>query len=167
MNLSSSISFKERSAMFNKIHVLLIGFLLAAIAYLQPYRLVVVVGDSMLPTYHSGQILLAKRSLKIEKNDVVVVKSEALGILIKRVAYGPGEYYYYLMNSDNKAPLLIKDNSYQNINKYYNMFSKKNILELKVPLNYYYILGDNADNSEDSRSFGSIEQSEIQFKIVN
>jgi type IV secretory pathway protease TraF len=71
------------------------------------------------------------------------------------------------MNSDNKAPLLIKDNSYQNINKYYNMFSKKNILELKVPLNYYYILGDNADNSEDSRSFGSIEQSEIQFKIVN
>ena len=168
MNLSSSISIKERSDMFNKkLSVFLIGILLAFVLYLQPYRFVVVVGESMEPTYYSGQILLAKRSLIIEKNDVVVVKSDALGVLIKRVAYGPGEHYYFLMNKNNKAPLLIKDNSFENITKYNHTFSEKNILDLKVPLKYYYILGDNADNSEDSRSFGAIEQSEILFKIVN
>ena len=168
MNLSSSISIKERSAMFNKkLSVFLIGILLAIVLYLQPYRFVVVIGESMEPTYHSGQILLAKRSLIIEKNDVVVVKSESLGIIIKRVAYGPGEHYYLLMNKNDNMPLLIRDNSFENITKYNHIFSKNNILDLKVPLKYYYILGDNAGNSEDSRSFGAIEQSEILFKIVN
>ena len=168
MNFSSSISLKERSAMFNKkLSVFIIGSLLALVLYLQPYRFVVVVGESMEPTYHSGQILLAKRSLIIEKNDVVVVKTTDLGIIIKRVAYGPGEHYYLLMNKNDSMPVLIRDNSFENVTKYYETFTKKNILDLKVPLKYYYILGDNAANSEDSRSFGAIEQSQILYKIVN
>ena len=59
--------------MFKKIYIFVIGFLLATVAYLQPYRLVVVVGDSMFPTYKSGQILLATRATEIKKDDVVVV----------------------------------------------------------------------------------------------
>ena len=72
-----------------------------------------------------------------------------------------------LMNKNDNMPLLIRDNSFENITKYTETFSKRNILDLKVPLKYYYILGDNAGNSEDSRSFGPIEQSEILYKIVN
>jgi signal peptidase I len=149
MNFSSSISSKERSAMFKKIYIFVIGFLLATVAYLQPYRLVVVVGDSMFPTYKSGQILLATRATEIKKDDVVVVKNYDFETIIKRIKYEPSEKYYYLLNKTYIIPFLIIDNSYSNISKYYNFFEKKKILELKVPLNHYYILGDNFENSEE------------------
>ena len=60
--------------MFKKIYIFVIGFLLATVAYLQPYRLVVVVGDSMFPTYKSGQILLATRATEIKKDDIEIIK---------------------------------------------------------------------------------------------
>lgn len=167
MNFSSSISLKERSAMFNKFYIFVIGFLLATVVYLQPYRLVVVVGDSMLPTYHSGQILLAKRTNEVNKGDVVVVKNYDFETIIKRIKYEPSENYYYLLDKENIVPFLITDNSYSNMTEYYDIYEKKQILELKVPLNHYYILGDNLSNSEDSRSFGTIERSQILFKVVN
>lgn len=153
--------------MFNKFHIFVIGFLLTAIAYLQPYRLVVVVGDSMLPTYKSGQILLATRTLEVRKGDVVVVKNYDYETIIKRIQYEPGEKYYYLKNMNDNTPLLISDNSYSNISEYFKVFPKNQILEMKVPLNHFYILGDNLGNSEDSRSFGTIERSQILFKVVN
>lgn len=167
MNFSSSISFKERSAMFNKFYIFVIGFLLATVAYLQPYRLVVVVGNSMLPTYHSGQILLARRTTVINKGDVVVIKNYDFSTIIKRIKYEPSEKYYYLLSKENPYMELISDNSYSNMTNFYNMFNKKHILEMKVPLNHYYVLGDNLDNSEDSRSFGTVERSQILFKVVN
>lgn len=153
--------------MFNKFYIFVIGFLLATIAYLQPFRLVVVVGDSMLPTYHSGQILLAKRATTVNKGDVIVIKNYDFETIIKRIKYEPSEKYYYKLSKDELIPELISDNSYSNIHNYYNIFDKKHILELKVPLNHYYVLGDNLNNSEDSRSFGTIERSQILLKVVN
>lgn len=167
MNFSSSISFKERSAMFNKFYIFVIGFLLATIAYLQPYRLVVVVGDSMLPTYHTGQILLAKRTAVVNKGDVVVIKNYDFSTIIKRIKYEPSEKYYYLLSKEEPCMELITDNSYANMTNFYSMFDKKHILEMKVPLNHYYVLGDNFNNSEDSRSFGTVERSQILLKVVN
>jgi hypothetical protein len=36
----------------------------------------------------------------------------------------------------------------------------------KVPLNQYFITGDNKNNSDDSRRFGSIEKGKILYKII-
>ena len=40
------------------------------------------------------------------------------------------------------------------------------MLELKVPKNHYYLIGDNLDNSDDSRRFGTLEENEILYKVV-
>ena len=45
----------------------IIGLILVSLLLLQPYKLVVVVGRSMLPTLKGGQILVAKKTNKFER----------------------------------------------------------------------------------------------------
>jgi signal peptidase I len=61
-----------------------IGLILVSLLLLQPYKLVVVVGRSMLPTLEGGQILLAKKTNSFERGDIIVVKEED-SIIIKRI----------------------------------------------------------------------------------
>jgi type IV secretory pathway protease TraF len=39
-------------------------------------------------------------------------------------------------------------------------------MHLVIPKNQYYLLGDNRDESDDSRRFGSIHKESIIYKIV-
>lgn len=143
---------------------LVIGCILMILAYCQPYKLVVVVGRSMMPTYKNRQILLAKRTKDFKKSDVVVALSDDRQLIVKRILYTPEEYYYYMMKKDGTLQLII-DNSYRSI------LENKNIddaymMELKVPKNHYYLIGDNLDESDDSRRFGTVEQNEILYKVI-
>lgn len=146
----------------------LIGIISLIILISNPYKLVVVVGQSMYPTLKNGNILLAKKTKDIRKGDIVVAKNDLQEIIIKRIAYMPHEYYYYyLLNKDSENyRFLIVDNSYHNITWFYDQYGYKRIQQLQVPLNQYYLLGDNLDNSEDSRRFGSIEKESILYKVI-
>ena len=72
---------------------LAIGCILLLLAYFQPYKLVVVIGQSMYPTYKSGQIVLAKKTKYFKKSDVVVALNDDRSLIIKRILYTPEEYY--------------------------------------------------------------------------
>lgn len=143
---------------------LAIGCILLLLAYFQPYKLVVVVGQSMYPTYKSGQIVLAKKTKYFKKSDVVVALSDDRSLIVKRILYIPEEYYYYVMKKEGYYKLII-NNSYRSIAQTKNI-DDAYMLELKVPKNHYYLIGDNLDNSDDSRRFGTVEENEILYKVV-
>jgi signal peptidase I len=143
---------------------LAIGCILLLLAYFQPYKLVVVIGQSMYPTYKSGQIVLAKKTKYFKKSDVVVALNDDRSLIIKRILYTPEEYYYYVMKKEGYYKLII-DNSYRSIAQTKNI-DDAYMLELKVPKNHYYLIGDNLDNSDDSRRFGTLEENEILYKVI-
>ena len=143
---------------------LVIGCILLLLAYLQPYKLVVVVGRSMMPTYKNGQILLAKKTKDFKKSDVVVALSDDRTLIVKRILYTPGEYYYYMMKKDGTNQLIVN-------NSYHNILEIKNIddaymMELEVPKKHYYLIGDNLGKSDDSRRFGTLDENEILYKVI-
>lgn len=143
---------------------LVTGCILLLLAYFQPYKLVVVVGQSMHPTYKSGQILLAKKTQHFNKSDGVVAIGDDGTLIVKRILYIPEEYYYYVMKKKGYYELII-DNSYRSILQTKNI-DDAYMMELKVPKNHYYLIGDNLDKSDDSRRFGTLDENEILYKIV-
>jgi signal peptidase I len=42
----------------------------------------------------------------------------------------------------------------------------KQMEPIKVPADHYFVLGDNRDNSSDSRVWGSVPRSDITGKVV-
>ncbi len=149
-----------------RLKVLLIGLIIGLLLIIQPYKLVVVVGDSMSPTFRSGQILLAKKVDKVNSGDIVVAYNDFNEKIIKRVVYMPDEYYYYHYVKHDDIPMLIRDNSYKNVLNWMHIYGDGMIVELKVPKGHYYLLGDNFNNSDDSRRFGTIERSQIIYKVI-
>ncbi|MDX2064480.1 MAG: signal peptidase I [Fimbriimonadaceae bacterium] len=119
----------------------------------QPYRTVVVAGDSMAPTFQDGQwVLMDKRDRdQVSRGDVVVLKANGERF-IKRVAYVEGEQYFQWWDGREL------------IDMPYGMPARKrthNIRVRTVPEGYVYVLGDNVAHSEDSRDFGPVPVASI------
>lgn len=154
--------------------------LLIFIVVIQFFQVGVVDGESMMPTYENGQrVLIKKRFKTINRNDVIAFSYQQpqddfyqetytvngmapaddyqLGELhIKRVVGVPGD------------SVIIEDGSTY-INN--NLISTTTVIPL-VDQNYilgdnqYFIVGDNYDNSYDSRQHGPITPDEIFGKVL-
>ena len=139
--------------------VLAVGFLVFSRTVIQPVR---VVGDSMYPTYHDKQFLFADRlDENFERFDVVVLKSSNKYLIIKRIIGLPGDTVEVTPEGvkindefiDDVVDIKIED-----IGKY-------NKVTLKD--NEYYVMGDNRNNSSDSRVYGVFSKDDIIGKIQN
>lgn len=118
-----------------------------------------------MPTLKDRQIVIAKKQDDYKKGDVVVFKSYENIILVKRITYCPDEYFYYYLDANKESMELLKDNSYRYIFEAKKQYGKL-IMENKVQKNHFYVLGDNYGNSEDSRIFGTIDKSDILYKVI-
>jgi len=142
----------------------IIGLLLVSLLLFQPYKLVVVVGRSMLPTLKGGQILLAKKTNKFERGDIVVIKVED-NIIIKRIKYLPEEYYYSVLDFET-AEMIVIENDFRDMMLGIEKYGLENIKEYKMAKNSYFVLGDNSAESDDSRRFGPIHKEQILYKVI-
>lgn len=142
----------------------IIGLILVSLLLLQPYKLVVVVGRSMLPTLKGGQILVAKKTNKFERGDIVVIKEED-NIIIKRIKYLPGEYYYSVLDFETSEMVVI-ENDFRDMMLGIEKYGLDNIKEYKMAKNSYFVLGDNSAESDDSRRFGPIHKEQILYKVI-
>ena len=69
------------------------------------------------------------------------------------------------MMKKNGVFQLIVDNSYHSILEYKSI-DDVYMMELKVPKDHYYLVGDNLDESDDSRRFGTIDEKDILYKVI-
>lgn len=142
---------------------LLFGLVSLFLMFFQPYKLVVVVGPSMEPTYKSGQLLISKKSSKYSVGDVAVIKTEE-GLIIKRIIFVEGQIYYNRLNNQKKEiELIYGPVLYDQLMREHKEYP---IYSIKIPKNQYYVLGDNWNNSEDSRTFGTITKDQILYKVI-
>ena len=112
-------------------------------------------GSSMDPTLKDGYIMILNKIAKIDRFDIVVVKSSgSRPVLIKRVIGLPGE------------TVEVRDgNLYINGKKTKDNYGKSITLDfksVKVPKGQYFVLGDNRVVSADSRIYGTIKKEDIK-----
>lgn len=130
----------------------------AAAVYAQPFRPLVVVGESMTPTYHSGEITMTVPIRgEIRRGDIVVVDRPE-GPIVKRVAMIPGD------------PMLQVRTFFGPWKDAFGMAhagpqKKDRVRYVPVPEGTVYVLGDNLQGSSDSRSFGPVSVTQISRKV--
>lgn len=128
-----------------------------------------VVGPSMSPTLSNNDVLildkLVYRFKDIEREDIVALYYEDSKFLIKRVIGLPGEYIEYknnelYINGEKYNEEFLKDVQTKD-------FSLNNINYTTIPDDMYLVLGDNRENSMDSRNIkvGLIKKENIIGKV--
>jgi signal peptidase I len=142
-------------------------FLIFSSIYLffRPFFITKVVGKSMEPSLLEGQIVLAS---SLDKNysigDVVLVNHEQ-EVLIKRIAYVPGQKILICnLGWREFCPIPpMKD-----VEKQIKILNSSGVHTYiyKIPKNHFFVIGDNETISEDSRNFGAIPKEEIFAKIL-
>lgn len=122
-----------------------------------------VVGSSMSPTLSDGEVLiLSKIDYKlnnINRYDIVVINTEKKPI-IKRVIGLPGESIVYRDGNLYINNSIVED-TYADIT---NNFEINNLGYDKIPEDYYFVVGDNRNDSADSRlkEVGLINKKDIK-----
>ena len=149
-----------------------VGLAIFSIVYLFLFRPSVVQGASMQPNLHTGEKLITEKVSyqfgQPERGDIVVLSSPQRPDidLVKRVIGLPGELIkidggqVYINDWALEEPYLNTPTS----------ASTGNFLtdgqDFQIPVDDYFVMGDNRDNSSDSRTFGPINRSSIQGKAV-
>ena len=151
------------------IKILFICLALLIIVYItSPYRIIVVQGNSMFPTFHNKQILVAKsinNYNEITINDILVCELEG-NYIVKRVKSLQNQSIYYYIDSNTSEIKLIDQNTYQYLSTHPIIRNKSLIQKVIVPKDSIYLLGDNLNNSDDSRRFGTLHWNNIKYKII-
>ncbi len=150
MSIALTQVIKRKTVVVTGFGVFLILVLAFLLFFAWNFHRVVVKGESMEPTFHSGEWLMVSKAYwlvgDVAKNDIVVVKNHETGdTIIKRI---------YAVAGDTVD--------------FYNVPDTWSLAhgEYKVPENQVYILGDNRPVSEDSRTFGPVDRTDILGKVI-
>ncbi|MCZ2846106.1 MAG: signal peptidase I [Candidatus Bathyarchaeota archaeon] len=149
--------------------IIIVAFLIRYFL-IQPF---VVEGESMEPNFHNNEYLIIQKVSgyfnKYNRGDVIVFqypKNPEISY-IKRIIGLPGEKIKFdqgevtIFNSQNpKGKELIEDYVLSTFDET-NLTTEKTLSE-----NEYYVLGDNRNNSSDSREWGPLEKKYIQGKAL-
>lgn len=132
---------------------------LLLIVCLHFFTIVHVCGESMSPTLHNNYYGVAVRTYQPKVGDIVIAKTDNSELIVKRVVGSPGD----IVNISEKGTF----NNGVEITPDISNSPSTSELEVKVPKDHYFLLGDNRDNSYDSRVFGAIDKHYINYKLLD
>lgn len=134
-------------------------------------------GDSMEPNFHNNDRVLAMRRTNPNRGDVIILQSPAdrSTYYIERVISVPGDLItvkndvLYVNNKPQEEKYLdeakaqFRQTSQQDFTTSFDLFRLTG--RSQVPINSYFVMGDNRPNSKDSRSFGFVNETLIQSVV--
>lgn len=116
------------------------------------FQITIVSGYSMAPTLKNKQVILVdKKDTSYEKEDIITFQTEQYGVCIKRIVGTAGD------------KIRLEDGKVYRNNIELSMYSctaDKNY-EVQLEGNQFFVMGDNANDSIDSRDYGPIDISAI------
>lgn len=112
---------------------------------------VIVNGPSMQETLHTNDILILRRTSKINRYDIVVANHNG-DKLIKRVMGIPGDKIKCV-----SGIIYVNNEEVSN----YGYGTSFDFAQVILGENEYFLIGDNREDSLDSRYFGPVEKSNI------
>lgn len=147
---------KKKSIVVSSIIVILLVFTNNYIG------IVKVNGNSMNPTFHEGKILLSNKVTDdFKRFDIIIFKRNGTAY-IKRIIGLPNESLEYRDNVLIIDGQEVSENFTQGTTSDYVLKGGSNT---RIPSNCYFVLGDNRENSLDSRGLGFVRKEEIFGKI--
>ena len=164
--------FKNRQ---NKIFIVLGIFLTAVLYFL--FSVVFSIGRiappglSMLPLFNINDRYVAVRWwVKIDRFDVVLVREPGRDdrLLIKRIIGLPGETLELKRGKVFVNGILLLEPYIKNLKQMgvENYILRSGKAKIIIPEKSYFFMGDNRDNSYDSRYFGPLHEQHIKGKII-
>lgn len=166
---------KRRSLLTSKVTPGMLVLIIGAIAVLRIWvvETAYVEGNSMNNTLHQGDRVLIFKFLEPQRFDLIVFKDpQEGGIDIKRVIALPGDFVYMEPKLIKKGNLLIPVSSQVFINDepleepYAISIVPRTMSLRKLKPTRYFVLGDNRDDSIDSRDYWGIEGKDIRGVAV-
>ncbi|MBO4245957.1 MAG: signal peptidase I [Bacilli bacterium] len=126
-----------------------------------------IVGPSMEPNLKEGDILIVNKLLyhigKIKRNDIVVITEEEK-YMVKRVVGLPGEHIEYKDNYVYVDGEKYRETFIDTEKVKTEDFKLEDLGYDKIPEGMYLVLGDNRENSKDSRDYGLVPKKQIVGK---
>lgn len=128
-----------------------------------------VVGNSMNPTLQNKELFIVNklqyRINEVKRGDIISLEYADTKYLIKRVIGMPGDKVYIKNNKVYINDKLLEEDYIPNDYQYNDFDLKTSFGYDTIPENMYFVLGDNRENSKDSREIGLVKKEEIIGKI--
>ena len=161
--------WSESLRLLRDVFLIIVVFILFGVFAVQP---VVVEGTSMLPQLHDGERLLVNKLVyykfksiswgHLDRGDIVVFwyPSDPDKSYVKRIIGLPGETVEV---RNGKVYIDGKELNEPYLDTIHNQNLRDNVLK-SVDEHYYFVMGDNRDNSSDSRVWGLVPEKYIYGK---
>lgn len=133
-------------------------------------------GNSMSPTLHDGDRVIVTRTKEPKRYEVITFKPPVKSDYqyVKRIIAMPGDListdgnYLFINHQAERMPEQLDYSSASElpdgtikVDISDNVFEQLSPLK-KIPDNHYFVLGDNRNNSSDSREFGLVDGNSIE-----